>query len=106
MLPHAVGKNTLLGWSGRTPHNAFFFRFGCQCEPRQPVSHQIDPQNVDRQQWDRQPHEWGKKNGPYFTRVTGHGVFYELADVIKDTPPFTYRMNNGGKIVVQQYECR
>ena len=71
------------------------------------ISDQVDPQDLDRQQRDRQPEERCQKNRPDFGRVGGYAVADEFADIVVETAAMAHCMHDGGEVVVEQHHvCR
>jgi|GEM_PF-7058148 len=67
------------------------------------VGEKVDPQDVDRQQWNRQTHERRQKQRPHFAGIAGHVVFHELANVVVDATAFAHGGDNAGEIIVDYW---
>ena len=64
VLPQATGEDRLAHGPWRTAHGVRLRGLDTEGEPRQAVGHEVDPQDVHRQERNREPDERGQEHDP------------------------------------------
>src|SRR4029079_7924442 len=91
VLPDAGGERVFGRRTWRALHEVRLFHFGRQRERRQSIGHQVNPQDLNGHERDWHPQERRDENHQQLGAVAGHHVFDDLAQIVIDAPPLTYR---------------
>ena len=83
-------------------HDVTFHSLHAQCDGRQAVGDQVNPQQLHRKQWSLVPQQHGGKDGHNLTDVGAQQEADYLTDVGIDASTFADSIDNGGEVVVGQ----
>ena len=95
-------------------HHVVLRWFDTEAQPQQSISHQVEPQQLQREQRHGLGHratQQDERNRPQqhdgdFSDVTGDGELDEAAQVVVDHPAFLDGRDDGGEVIVAQHHVR
>jgi hypothetical protein len=90
----------------RPLHHVSLGRLDPQRQGRQPVRHQIHPEDLERQQRKGHPEERSEQHHRDLRDVAGKQVLDEPADVVVDDSPFAHGGDDRREVVVEEDHVR
>jgi hypothetical protein len=93
-------EQPLAGRPGRTSKNVGFGNLGADRDPGQAVRHEVDPQDLPRQQRERHAEERADEHDEQLGESSGKAVADEPADVVEDAPALRDSRHEGPQAVI------
>ena len=106
VLPQAAGEQTFLRRARRALHAVRLGGLGGERDTGQAVGDEIHPENVNRQQWERQSQKRREKQRPDLARVRAEHEAHEAANIVVNATSFVYRLHDRREVVVEQHHVR
>ena len=96
-------QDVLSLFSGRVLHDVRLRRLHAEGECRQPIGHQVYPQDLHRDERQREPGYHGDEHRQDLADIAGEEEVDGLLQVAEDYPPLAHRGNDGGEVVIRQH---
>lgn len=93
-------QNRFLGIPRRFEHGFLFAFFHAEGQCREGVRDQVEPQELDGQEWRGQVHDDGEEDHQYFPDITAQEEGDEFFNIGVDDSSFFHGVDDGGEVVV------